>query len=67
MTDRFIREPECEQRSGLSRTTRWRMEQEGRFPPRHRISPGVTAYRESEFVEWMNDPEAYRYQVAVAV
>ena len=36
--DRFVREPEVHRLTGLSRTTRWRLERAGKFPRRRRIS-----------------------------
>jgi predicted DNA-binding transcriptional regulator AlpA len=39
--DAIIREPECHQRTGLSRSTRWRLERVEQFPRRRRISPAV--------------------------
>ena len=53
MSDRFIREPECKSITGLSRTTRWRLEQAGDFPKRYQISPGISAYKESEILDWL--------------
>ncbi len=32
--DRRIREDECSEITSLSRSSRWKMEQQGRFPPR---------------------------------
>ena len=55
MTDRFIREPECEHTSGLSRTTRWRLERAGLFPKRHQISPNAVAWLESEIQDWLRE------------
>jgi hypothetical protein len=37
-TDSFVREPECRLITGLSRVTRWRLEREGKFPRRRRLS-----------------------------
>jgi prophage regulatory protein len=54
MIDRFIREEEVKEITGLSRATRWRMENAGKFPKRQRISPGVTAYKESEIIAWLD-------------
>jgi prophage regulatory protein len=51
--DRIIREPECKRRSGLSRATRWRLERDGNFPRRRRISPGASGWLESEFTGWL--------------
>lgn len=58
--DRFMREPEIEHRSGLSRTTRWRLEKIGKFPKRRRLSPNATGLLESEYRAW----EAEREEVA---
>ena len=54
MTDRFLREKQCRDITGLSRTTRWRLERVGLFPKRYRISPGAVAWRESQVTEWLN-------------
>lgn len=53
-TERVVREPECERRTGLSRTTRWRMERTGQFPERISISPGCVGWAESEIIEWLH-------------
>ncbi|MCB7130079.1 MAG: AlpA family phage regulatory protein [Candidatus Brocadiales bacterium] len=55
MIDRFVREPECKRITGLSRTTRWRLERAGLFPKRRQISPGLIAWLESEVQEWLRD------------
>lgn len=52
--DRFVREREAREMSQLSRTSRWRKEREGTFPRRYRISAGLTAYKLSELVEWLD-------------
>ncbi len=53
MTDRFIREPECKRITGLSRTTRWRLERERLFPRRRAISRNAVAWLESEVQDWL--------------
>jgi len=53
--DRFIREGEIKALTGLSRSTRWRLEHAGQFPRRCRISPGAVAWRESEIAAWIED------------
>jgi prophage regulatory protein len=62
--NRFVREREARDRSGLSRSTRYRMEQAGTFPARRQISAGTTGYLESEFEAWLKDrlkqPQAAR-------
>lgn len=55
MIDRFIREPECKRITGLSRTTRWRLERAGQFPKRRQISPGLIAWLETEVQEWVRE------------
>ena len=52
-SDRFIREAECREVTGLSRTTRWRLEREGKFPKRRLISKHAVAWLESEVQEWL--------------
>ena len=54
MTDRFLREREVRLMTGLSRTTRWRLERVGQFPRRRQISPGAVGWLESEVLAWMN-------------
>ena len=50
--DRFIREAECAAISGLSRSTRWRLERRERFPKRRRISENAVGWLESEVRAW---------------
>ena len=58
--DRFLREAEIAHRSGLSRTTRWRLEKMGKFPKRRRLSLNATGLLESEYLAW----EAEREEIA---
>lgn len=53
MNDRFIREPECLATTGLSRTTRWRLERRGLFPKRKKISQNTIGWLESEILSWL--------------
>lgn len=55
IADRIIREPECHQITGLSRSTRWRLERAGEFPRRRRISPGCSGWLASEMAAWIVD------------
>ena len=55
--DRFLRETEILKMTGISRTTRWRLENRGEFPKRYKISDGITAYKESEILEWIESRE----------
>ena len=52
-TDRFVREPECQVITGLSRTTRWRLEKQNLFPKRRQISAGTVGWLESEVLAWL--------------
>ncbi len=51
--DRFIREAECEHITGLSRTTRWRLERKGQFPKRRAISENTRGWLASEIERWV--------------
>ena len=50
---RLLRFGEVRQRTGLSRSTIWRMERTGVFPRRVRVSINVVAWREDEVNEWI--------------
>ncbi len=56
--DRLLREPEVAQLTGLSRTTRWRMERRGEFPRRHRISRNAVAWLLSDITKWIGERSA---------
>ena len=51
--DRFVREAECEKVSGLSRSTRWRLERLGLFPKRKRLGATSVGWLASELAEWL--------------
>ena len=51
--DRFLRCDEVLTRTGVSRTTIWRLERSGNFPARRRLSPNTVGWRESEVEEWI--------------
>jgi prophage regulatory protein len=50
---RFLREPECRHVTGLSRAQRWRLEREGRFPARVKLSERAFAWVETEVLAWV--------------
>ena len=50
---KFIREKECHEKTGLSRTTRWRLEKNGLFPARRYITEGTVGWLLSEIEEWL--------------
>ncbi len=56
--DRFLRESEVRRITGLSRTTRWRLERHGDFPRRRQISANAVAWLESEIRQWQVEKAA---------
>lgn len=50
---RFLRRPEVEQRTGLSKTSIYRGIQEGTFPQPLPLGPRTVVWPESAIVEWM--------------
>lgn len=56
--DRFLREPEVQHITGLSRTTRWRLQRDGKFPHRRQISPNAIGWLASEINAWMTEQRA---------
>jgi prophage regulatory protein len=51
--NRIIREKECRDITGLSRTTRWRMEQDGDFPKRTQISKRLIGWDQGDIEAWL--------------
>ncbi len=49
--DRIIREAECFDITGLSRSTRWRMERAGTFPKRRQLGENSVGWLLSEVVD----------------
>ena len=60
MTDEFIREAQCRRITGLSRSTRWRLERASQFPRRRSISPGCVAWLRTEIEDWIAERAAVR-------
>jgi len=58
--ERLLRKPEVVARTGLSVTTIYRRELEGRFPARIHLGDRITVWRGSELAEWLADPTGYR-------
>lgn len=56
---KLLRLPEVIEATGLSETTIWRREREGRFPRRRKVSGNVVAWRSDEIERWIKglDPE----------
>ncbi len=51
--DGFLGEADVKRITSLSRTTRWRLERQGSFPRRRRISANRIAWLESEVLAWV--------------
>ncbi|PAX10227.1 helix-turn-helix transcriptional regulator [Klebsiella pneumoniae] len=56
--DRRIRENECFEITSLSRSTRWHMENEGKFPPRCHFGRNSCAWLLSDVLWWVRNPPA---------
>jgi prophage regulatory protein len=50
---KLLRFPAVRERTGLSRSTIWRLEREGDFPRHRRISPNAVAWVEDEVLSWI--------------
>lgn len=53
--DKLLRRRDVIALTGLSRTTLWVMEREGRFPRRRKVGPAAVAWSEREVMEWMQN------------
>lgn len=52
-TRRYLRRPDVVRKTGLSATTLWRLERDGKFPARRQLSPHCVAWDEAEVDEWL--------------
>ena len=59
-SDRIVRDPETKKMTGTSRTTRWRLEQVGKFPQRVQVSPGAIGWLYSELQDWIQERAKHR-------
>ena len=57
---RLLRFPVVRERTGLSRSTIWRLERRGEFPRHHRIAPNVVAWVEEDVIGWIEGRTAGR-------
>ncbi len=53
MTYDYWREPQVRKATQLSRTTRWRLERQGKFPVRRQLSTNSVGWLRSEVEEWL--------------
>jgi len=49
----LLRFPAVRERTGLSRSTIWRLERQGAFPRHHRISANAVAWIENDIANWI--------------
>jgi len=54
----ILDEPQVEELTSLSRTTRWRMERRDEFPKRVRLSPGRVGWRRADIEAWIRSRTA---------
>ena len=52
---KLLRFPVVRERTGLSRSTIWRLERRGEFPKHHRIAPNIVAWSELEVSRWIDE------------
>jgi len=52
---RIARVGEVTARTGLSRTTLWRLERRGAFPARRQLSPGTVGWIAGEVEDWIRN------------
>jgi prophage regulatory protein len=52
-----VRWPRVHELTGLSRPTVWRLETDGLFPKRRRLSGNMVAWIEDEIIEWLDSRE----------
>jgi prophage regulatory protein len=50
---KLLRFPAVRERTGLSRSTIWRLERQGAFPRHHRISANAVAWIEDDIANWI--------------
>lgn len=50
---RILRADEVEHRTGLSRTSIWRLERRGEFPSRRKLGPNAVGWLKEEVEDWV--------------
>jgi len=56
--DRIISRAQFRELTGVSRTTEWRLSQEGRLPAVVEVNGRVLGYRESAYIAWLEQHSA---------
>jgi|UniRef100_A0A7C3SI69 prophage regulatory protein len=52
--DRILRKRTVLALTGISNSTLWRLERQGKFPARRRISPRLVGWLQSDVLNWLN-------------
>jgi len=55
ISERFVREPERQTITTISRTQAWKLEKEGKFPQRITVNNRTVVWKLSELLEWINN------------
>ncbi len=55
MANLIWREPKVKDETGLSKSTRWRLEKAGEFPPKVQLGPRAVGWRAEEIIQWCKD------------
>lgn len=53
MAEKFIRLPDIEEQTGLSKSTIWLWIQKGKFPQRIKLSHRISVWKQSDIDNWM--------------
>jgi prophage regulatory protein len=53
MAEKFLRTRDVLERTGIGRTSLWRLERTGEFPPRRALTTNVRGWLESEVTAWL--------------
>lgn len=51
--EQILRFPDVHELCGVSRSTTWRLEKDGKFPRRISIGPRAVGWRKSQILEWI--------------
>lgn len=57
MANLIWREPKVKDETGLSKSTRWRLEKAGEFPLKVQLGPRAVGWRAEEIIEWCRNRE----------
>ncbi len=58
MKELILREAKVKETTGLSKSTRWRLEKAGQFPKKIQLSPRAVGWRSEEIIQWCRSREA---------